>query len=60
MPEEELENRMRQLVERAPDDGIILKGDQGADYGVVVHVLDLARTVGAKGIQMSADRPKEQ
>jgi len=60
VPESELEARMKQLVERAPDDGIILKGDQGADYGVVVHVLDVARKVGAKGIQMSADRPVEQ
>ena len=60
VPESELENRIRQLVERAPDDGIILKGDKGADYGVVVHVLDIARSVGAKGIQMSAERPVEQ
>ena len=27
--------------------------------GVVVHVLDVARKVGAKGIQMSADKPVE-
>jgi len=60
VPESELENRIRQLVERAPDDGIILKGDKDADYGVVVHVLDVARSVGAKGIQMSAERPVEQ
>jgi len=60
IPESELENRIRQLVERAPDDGIILKGDKGADYGVVVHVLDIARSVGAKGIQMSADRPVDK
>ena len=60
VPESELEKRIRELVERAPDDGIILKGDKGADYGVVVHVLDVARSVGAKGIQMSADRPPEQ
>jgi biopolymer transport protein ExbD len=60
VPESELKNRIRQLVERAPDDGIILKGDKDADYGVVVHVLDVARSVGAKGIQMSAERPVEQ
>jgi biopolymer transport protein ExbD len=60
VPESELESQIRQLVERAPDDGIILKGDKGADYGIVVHVLDVARKVGAKGIQMSADRPVEQ
>ena len=49
--EAELESRIRQLVERAPDEGIILKGDQGADYGVVVHVLDVARKVGAKAFR---------
>jgi len=27
---------------------------------VIVHVLDIARSVGAKGIQMSAERPVEQ
>ena len=59
VPESELESRIKQLVERAPEDGIILKGDEGADYGVVVRVLDLARSAGAKGIQMSADRPPE-
>jgi len=60
VPESELEGRIKQLVERAPDEGIILKGDEGADYGIVVHVLDLARSAGAKGIQMSADRPPEK
>jgi biopolymer transport protein ExbD len=60
VPESQLKDRIRQLVERAPDDGIILKGDKDADYGVVVHVLDVARSVGAKGIQMSAERPPEQ
>ena len=60
VPEGELEARIRRLVEQAPDEGIILKGDQGADYGVVVRVLDIARSVGAKGIQMSAERPPEQ
>ena len=60
VPDSELENRIRTLVERAPDEGIILKGDQGADYGVVVRVLDIARSVGAKGIQMSAERPPDQ
>lgn len=59
VPESELESRIKQLVDRAPEDGIILKGDEGADYGIVVRVLDLARAAGAKGIQMSADRPAE-
>ena len=59
VPEDELEGQIRQIVDRAPDGAIILKGDKDADYGVVVHVLDIARSVGAKGIQMSAERPAE-
>jgi biopolymer transport protein ExbD len=59
VPEGELENRLRTLVESSPEATVILQGDRGADYGVVVHVLDTARLVGAKSIQMSAEKPKE-
>ena len=58
--EEDLEGRIQAIVERAPEGAVILKGDKEADYGVVVHVLDIARSVGAKAIQMSAERPPEQ
>ncbi len=58
VPERDLEQKIRRLVDRAPDKQIILKGDRGADYGVVVHVLDLAREAGATGIQMSAAKPE--
>ncbi len=60
IPDRELESRIRRLVERAPDKAIILKGDRGADYGVVIHVLDIARDVGAESIQMSAEKPEEK
>ena len=59
VPEAELEGKIRQMVGQAPDQAIILRGDRDADYGVVVHVLDVARSVGAKTIQMSAERPPE-
>ena len=59
VPEDELEGKIRQMVGQAPDRAIILRGDRDADYGVVVHVLDIARSVGAKTIQMSAERPPE-
>ena len=59
VPEGELEGKIRQMVGQAPDRAIILRGDRNADYGVVVHVLDIARSVGAKTIQMSAERPPE-
>ena len=57
--EQQLEARLRRLVERTPDKSIILMGDRGADYGVVVHVLDISRIVGAETIQMSAEKPAE-
>ena len=59
VPELELEAMIKLLVDRAPERGIILKGDKEADYGVVVHVLDVARSVGAKVVQMSAERPPD-
>ena len=60
VPEEQLEERLKRLVEKSPESAIILQGDKDADYGVVVHVLDLARLVGAKSIQMSAVRPQDR
>jgi biopolymer transport protein ExbD len=54
-----LEQTLRRLVEQSAEGTIILKGDRGADYGVVVHVLDVARSVDAKTIQMSAVKPQE-
>ena len=59
VPEDQLEAKIRQMVAEAPEGAIILKGDRDADYGVVVHVLDISRSVGAKMIQMSAERPPE-
>ncbi len=59
VPEEQLEERVQRLVESSPEAAVILQGDKGADYGVVVHVLDLARLAGAKSIQMSAHKPPD-
>ncbi len=58
--EEDLEAQLTELVQSRPEQTVILKGDEGADYGVVVHVLDIARSVGAKSIQMSADKPPKE
>jgi len=56
----DLEARLTELVQRRPEQTVILQGDEGADYGVVVKVLDTARSVGARSIQMSADRPPQE
>ena len=57
VPEAQLEDRIRRLVEASEERSLILMGDRGADYGVVVRVLDLARAHGAAVIQMSAEKP---
>ncbi|MCG6964473.1 MAG: biopolymer transporter ExbD [Acidobacteria bacterium] len=59
VPKTQLEGEMKRLVQRTPDKTIILKGDRGANYGIVIHVLDVARSVGAKTIQMSAVKPEK-
>lgn len=58
--DEDLETKLQELVQRRPEQTVILQGDEGADYGVVVRVLDTARAVGAKSIQMSADKPPKE
>jgi len=58
--EEDLEAQLTELVQSRPEQTVILKGDEGDDYGIVVHVLDIARSVGAKSIQMSADKPPKE
>lgn len=55
-----LEQAVKEAVDRAPDHTVIIKGDRTADYGVVVKVLDVARSSGAKTIQMSAVKPPEK
>jgi biopolymer transport protein ExbD len=55
--ESQLEEAIKLLVERSPEKSVIIQGDRNADYGVVVKVLDIARSVGAEGIQMSAEKP---
>jgi len=57
IPARDLEARIKALVQRAPDKSVIIMGDRKADYGVVIHVLDAARAVGATTIQMSAEKP---
>jgi biopolymer transport protein ExbD len=55
--ESQLEEAIKLLVERSPEKSVIIQGDRSADYGVVIKVLDIARSVGAEGIQMSAQKP---
>ena len=57
VPPAQLESRIKRLVERTPDQSVILMGDRSSDYGVVVQVLDICRQVGATTIQMSAEKP---
>jgi biopolymer transport protein ExbD len=60
VPEAQLEPRIRGLVDQSPEKSVILMGDRESDYGVVVHVLDICRSVGATTIQMSAEKPSAE
>jgi biopolymer transport protein ExbD len=55
--EDDLEFEIRRLVNSTADQALTIRGDRGADYGTVIHVLDIAREVGAKAINMSAIKP---
>jgi len=55
----DLTHTLQAALARQPKKAIVLKGDRGANYGVVVHVLDVARSIGATSIQMSTVKPKK-
>lgn len=57
VPDTELERVIRKAVTTSPDKALTIRGDRGADYGKVVHVLDLAREAGAKAINLAAVKP---
>ncbi len=55
----DLERTLKTALANRPKKAIVLKGDRGADYGIVVHVLDVARSIGATSIQMSTVKPQK-
>ena len=57
--EQDLEREIRRLVATSPEKALTIRGDRGANYGAVVKVLDLARSAGAKAINMSAVKPAD-
>ncbi len=57
VPDADLESAIKSAVKTSPEKALTIRGDQGADYGKVVRVLDLAREAGAKGINLAAVKP---
>lgn len=55
----DLDAAIRQIVAKDPERGLTIRGDQGADYGKVVAVLDAARSAGAKAINLAAVKPQD-
>lgn len=53
----ELEDALRRSVASDPDRTLTIRGDRGADYGTVIRVLDVARDIGARRINLAAVRP---
>ncbi len=59
VPEPLLEQEIRRVVGSSPERSLTIRGDRGANYGAVIRVLDIARQVGARSINMSAVKPPE-
>jgi biopolymer transport protein ExbD len=57
--DQDLPREIRTLLARSPERALTIRGDRGADYGKVVHVLDAARAAGAKAINLAAVKPPE-
>ncbi|MGC8916132.1 MAG: ExbD/TolR family protein [Thermoanaerobaculum sp.] len=58
--EERLQAELAALLKGNPERSLTIRGDRGAPYGTVMKVLDTARLVGAKNINLVAVKPRQE
>ncbi len=55
---EELGGTLRKIAELYPDQAVILRGDEGADYRHIVSVLDVCRGANIWNVAFATGRPE--
>jgi biopolymer transport protein ExbD len=55
---EELTATLRQISELYPDQAVILRGDESADYRHIVTVLDICRAANIWNVAFATGRPE--
>jgi biopolymer transport protein ExbD len=56
MSEPELEQKLKAMYAENPDINVIVSGDKKAEHGAVVHVLDLAKTIGITKFAIAVEK----
>lgn len=56
---QELEDRLREIASDIDERGLILKGDEGVRYGLVVQVMDAARNAGIIKLVVATELKKD-
>jgi biopolymer transport protein ExbD len=58
MSADELTSTLRKISELYPDQAVILRGDQAADYRHIVAVLDICRAANIWNVAFATGRPE--
>lgn len=58
MSPEELESSLTRIAELYPDQAVVLRGDQQADYRSVVAVLDICRAANIWNVAFATSKPE--
>jgi biopolymer transport protein ExbD len=60
VPESDLANRVRELLESKNEKVVIIKADQEVEYGAVMAAMDQLRQVGVEDIGLITERPPQE
>jgi len=55
----ELRQRLSSMIEKAPGSPVVVMGDRGLRYDIIIRVLDIARTAGARRLSLGVDVKKD-
>jgi len=56
--EEELQTALSRISNLYPDQAVVLRGDENADYGLIVKVLDICRSANIWNVAFATSRPE--
>ena len=60
VPEQELGNKVKELLDTKNEKVVIIKADQDVEYGAVMSAMDQLRQVGVEDIGLITERPPDQ
>ncbi len=58
--QDDVVNRLREIMETVADKTVYLKGDKGAPYGAIMQMMDALRKAGIESVGLITELPKKQ